>query len=138
MEISEAVKQTREAFGLGRQKFANKLGDTALNTIARWESGEFKPNPAALVALYNLANEVGRVDLARVFFAGSGFNGEVRQPDLPQRLAELYDDIAAINFRVMQVLANQYLQDADRKRLGEALQAGVQGEELLRQIRAGL
>ena len=67
--MGAAVKALRAALGLSQEDFAAQL-DTATLTVGRWENGSFKPNPASLVRLYQLAREKNQSDLAAVFVRG--------------------------------------------------------------------
>jgi transcriptional regulator with XRE-family HTH domain len=63
--VSEAVRQLRSTLGLTQQAFAVKL-DTALTTIARWETVR-SPRGRTLNELARLAEDMDRRDLAGVF-----------------------------------------------------------------------
>jgi transcriptional regulator with XRE-family HTH domain len=63
--LSLAVKALRLRAGLTQQAFASKLG-IALVSVARYETGR-EPTGKAISALYRLANEMNRHDLAKLF-----------------------------------------------------------------------
>jgi transcriptional regulator with XRE-family HTH domain len=64
-ELSQAVKQLREALGQTQQQFAQTL-HTAITTIARYETGR-APQGRFLARLAEVANQNNLTDLAKSF-----------------------------------------------------------------------
>jgi transcriptional regulator with XRE-family HTH domain len=67
MPINDLVRKLRLALGDSQQEFAQRL-NSAIRTIARWESGQ-SPNHKAISQLERIARERGLIDLADGFRA---------------------------------------------------------------------
>jgi transcriptional regulator with XRE-family HTH domain len=66
MEISEAVKQLRQALGESQQAFASRLG-LYISSVAHYEGGNRSPDYVVTLKLYRAAIDAGRKDLAGFF-----------------------------------------------------------------------
>lgn len=49
----EAIKKLRQSLGLSQEKFAQKIG-VSRATVAKWEAGDFKPSPLAMMQIERL------------------------------------------------------------------------------------
>jgi transcriptional regulator with XRE-family HTH domain len=66
-DFRAAVKALRAATGLTQIGFGRRLGFPTYFLIQRWESGVGFATTENLVKLYQLARELGRLDLAGAF-----------------------------------------------------------------------
>lgn len=70
MQLSEAIKVTRQKAFLSQEEFAREL-NVSVSTINRWETGKVKPN---LTALKNLKLFCGKYDLPYSFIENEWFS----------------------------------------------------------------
>lgn len=66
MDIPEAVKTLRAAYGEAQQAFSNRL-KMSMASIANFETGARTPDGSSAVKLARAATEIGRPELAAVF-----------------------------------------------------------------------
>jgi type I restriction enzyme M protein len=59
MEFSKTIKELRKRTGLTQQKLAEELG-VSLLTVARWEKGQFKPNPTISRMVWEYIEKLGK------------------------------------------------------------------------------
>ncbi|BAY66966.1 XRE family transcriptional regulator (plasmid) [Calothrix brevissima NIES-22] len=57
-EVGRIIRDSRLAFGLTQEQFANTLGVT-YSTINRWENGHTKPSPLAMEKIERMLQEIG-------------------------------------------------------------------------------
>jgi transcriptional regulator with XRE-family HTH domain len=135
MEFPAAVIELRSALGLTQQQLADRLPVHVL-TLQRWESGSFKPRPAALVGLYRLAQQANRPDLAAAFVRGSSVVLDQTASDLiVDVLPHVLDYFVTASSKLAQSLFDPKISIDQRRQLtAEATEILVEGQRFVNRI----